>query len=105
MGNSRDEHLREVSRTAYGQAHRLGIMLALDAAPEAMCLQDLSVALGVPASSLQAPLDSLRSLGLVEAVAQEGTRRVALRVMDGPGWEWARQLGGATRPGRGLTLP
>ncbi len=82
----------EVSRLAFGQSHRLSVMLALMQAQRPMCLKDLSAALGVTASSLQVPLENLVALGLVIPAAGDGTRKRFYTRVEGPAWVWARDL-------------
>lgn len=57
-----------------------------------LCLNDLSSALGVTASSLQTPLANLVALGLVAPSDSDGTRRRLYVRVDGPAWAWARDL-------------
>lgn len=94
--------LREVSRRAFGQSHRLGAMLALMQAQGPLCLKDLSEAVGVPASSLQVPLENLVRLGLVVPAPGDGSRRRFYAKVEGPAWVWAREL---VQRARGNDLP
>lgn len=92
MSHPSDVNLRQMSRHAFGQAHRLSIMLTFMESPGPLCLNDLSSALGVTASSLQTPLANLVALGLVAPTDGDGTRRRLYVRVDGPAWTWARDL-------------
>lgn len=85
--------LRRVSKVAYGQEHRLELMLAIAEIEDGVCsLTELADTLQVRASSLQRPLDSLVELSLVSVVATGDTKYRHYIRNDGAAWDWAREL-------------
>ena len=87
------EALRHVSKVAFGQEHRLELMLAIAASEDGVCsLTELADTLQVRASSLQRPLDSLVELSLLSIVPTGDTKYRHYLRNDGPAWEWAREL-------------
>lgn len=87
------EALRRVSKVAFGQEHRLELMLAIAASHDGVCsLTELADTLQVRASSLQRPLDSLVELSLLSVVATGDSKYRHYIRNDGPAWDWAREL-------------
>lgn len=87
------ERLRAISKIAYGQSHRLELMLAvLQQEDGIVSLSQLSDSLEVGMSSLQRPFDALVDLGMLQALPGVETRfRLFLR-NDSFGWSWASEL-------------
>jgi hypothetical protein len=94
MNSERDvEALRRVSKVAYGQEHRLELMLAIAEIEDGVCsLTELANTLQVRASSLQRPLDSLVELSLLSVVATGDTKYRHFLRNDGPAWDWSQDL-------------
>lgn len=92
MSEARRAMLQSVSRRAFGQAHRLELMLTILAASEPVCLSGLAQSMRVSVSSVQVPFADIVSLGLIQPVRNDGTRRRLYAQVDGPGWAWAEVL-------------
>lgn len=90
---SQVEALRLVSKVAFGQSHRLELMLAIAQIEDGVCtLSELASVLQVPVSSLQRPFDSLIDLSLVSVVPSGDTKYRHYLRNDGPAWRWADEL-------------
>ncbi len=87
------ERWRAVSKVAFGQTHRLELMLAILDIEDGVCsLSELAARLGVPISSLQRPFDALSALELIRPIPDGETRtRFHMRTQS-PAWDWARTL-------------
>lgn len=87
------EALRRVSRAAFGQSHRLELMLEIaDLADGIFTLTQVSKALGVTMSSLQNARDALLEVELISRLPQTDSRFQYLVRNDSPAWQWARDL-------------
>lgn len=85
--------LRAVSRVAFGQAHRLELMLAIGSAEDGLCtLTELSKQLDVTMSSLQRPFQALVELGLITALPDADSRYRYYARNPSPAWSWATTL-------------
>ncbi|WP_052521423.1 hypothetical protein [Agreia bicolorata] len=91
-------HLREVSAFAFGQRHRLELMLEIaDSEDGIVCLTDLTRALGVTMSSLQRPFESLLQTTLVSPIPDMDSRYRYFRSNPSSAWDWAYELADRTR--------
>ncbi|GAA2887547.1 helix-turn-helix domain-containing protein [Microbacterium esteraromaticum] len=85
--------LRAVSRVAFGQAHRLELMLAVMASEDGLCtLTELARRLNVTMSSLQRPFQALVDLGLLTELPDTGTRFRYYARNPSSAWQWAADL-------------
>lgn len=92
MADRRAE-LRRVSRSAFGQDHRLELMLAIARSEDGIfTLSELVTALEVGASSLQRPLGSLIETALVSPLPSSESRFRHYTRNQSPAWQWAEQL-------------
>lgn len=83
---------QDLSKTLFGQVHRLDVMLAIIDSNGLVNPTDLSVRLGLAQSALQAPLRDLLKAGLLEYVDVQRRRNIYRRVDESLGWAWAEQL-------------
>lgn len=91
--SSRADRLRAVSRSAFGQSHRLELMLAVMESEDGLCtLTELSQCLNVAISSLQRPFQALIDLGLLTALPGAGTRYRYFARNPSSAWQWAAEL-------------
>lgn len=87
--------LRRLSRTVFGQDHRLELMLAIrDAEDQIVTLSELASTLGLPASSLQRPFHALISSGLLTLLPAEPSRFRYYQANRSAAWDWATELEG-----------
>jgi len=87
------ERLRAVSRVAFGQTHRLELMLAVLRIEDGVCtLTDLATLLDVPVSSLQRPFEALVDLELIRPIPDGETRMRFYFRTPSAAWDWAREL-------------
>lgn len=87
------DDLRAVSRIAFGQAHRLELMVVIRASEDGLCtLTELAKQLDVTMSSLQRPLQALIELGLLTPLPDAGTRFRYYARNPSPAWQWASEL-------------
>lgn len=95
--------MRAVSRVAFGQAHRLELMLAVAASEDGLCtLTELSRHLDVTMSSLQRPFQALMDLGLLTELPDAGTRFRYYARNPSSAWQWAGELAEASGASVGL---
>lgn len=87
------EALRRVSKIAYGQEHRLELMLVIAQIEDGVCsLSELADVLQVRPSSLQRPFQSLVELSLLSNVTTGDTKFRHYIRNDGSAWDWAQEL-------------
>lgn len=92
------EALRRVSRAAFGQSHRLELMLEIASLEDGIfTMTQVSRSLDVTMSSLQNARDSLLELGLVSRLPLTESRFHYLVRNDSAAWAWAQEL--ATKAG------
>lgn len=92
------EALRRVSRAAFGQSHRLELMLEIANLEDGIfTMTQVSRSLDVTMSSLQNARDSLLELGLISRLPLTDSRFHYLMRNDSSAWAWAREL--ATQTG------
>lgn len=85
--------LRGLSRTVFGQDHRLELMLAIrDAEDQIVTLSELASTLGLPTSSLQRPFHALVSAGLLAMLPAEPSRFRYYQANRSAAWDWATEL-------------
>ena len=91
-----DERLRTLSKTVFGQEHRLAVMLAIARAPsELVNPGDLAAQLGFRAqSAVQLPIRDLAKVGLITREVSE-SRRIIYRRQPSSGWAFAEELAAA----------
>ena len=84
---------RAVSKLAFGQKHRLELMMAILNIEDGVCsLTELAIDLCVPLSSLQRPFDALVELDLIRPIP-DGETKVRFHIRtSGPAWNWAQSL-------------
>lgn len=87
------QHLRSLSRSAFGQAYRLEIMLAIAASPDGLVTQtELAQQLGVSVSNVQKPVASLIACGLLSEMPRGDSRSRYLMRNRSAAWEWAQEM-------------
>ena len=87
------EALRSVSRAAFGQSHRLELMLEIANLEDGIfTMTQVSKALDVTMSSLQNARDALLQLGLISRLPLTDSRFHYLVRNDSSAWAWAREL-------------
>lgn len=87
------ETLRELSRVVFGQAYRLEVMLAVGRSADGIVsLTELSKSLGVSASSIQKPLQSLVQARLISPLPDADSRYRFYARNPSSAWEWAEEL-------------
>jgi hypothetical protein len=87
------EELRSLSRTLFGQALRLEVMIAIAGSDGLVNLTDLAIAIGVQNSSrIQKPLDDLKAAGLLSGDDASDSRRRWLRRSNSLVWQWVMEL-------------
>ncbi|WP_052432874.1 hypothetical protein [Streptacidiphilus carbonis] len=86
MSSNHPQWTRDFSALLLGNRYRAEVLLALARAPESgVCLGDLALELGAPASAYQAPMRALIAAGLAERLPRPaGERR-----------QWYRRAGDA----------
>lgn len=100
------EALRRVSRAAFGQGHRLELMLEIANLEDGIfTLTQVSKSLDVTMSSLQNARDSLLELGLISYLPMSESRFHYLMRNESHAWEWARELGKKASAPVSLTQP
>ncbi len=93
------ESLRAMSKIAFGQTHRLELMLAIRGADDGLCcLSDLALVLNVPLSSLQRPFDALIELDLIRAIPSGDSKNKFYIQTPSPAWDWAESLASGLAP-------
>jgi hypothetical protein len=89
---SRDR-ARRLSQAAFGQQHRLELMLAIvDSEDGIVTLTELSRKLDVTMSSLQRPMESLIETGLLTALPMSEFRYKHFMRNPSAAWQWAQEL-------------
>jgi hypothetical protein len=87
------EKLRNLSRTLFGQALRLEVMIAIAKSDGLVNLTDLAAAIGIQNSSrIQKPLDDLKTAGLLIEHTASDSRRRWLRRSNSLVWQWVLEL-------------
>lgn len=87
------EALRRLSRTVFGQEHRLELMLAIrEAEDQIVTLTELASSLGLSASSLQRPFHALVAGGLLTLLPAEPSRYRYYQANKSAAWDWAVEL-------------
>lgn len=87
------EHLRKLSKSAFGQAHRAEVMLAIAASPDGLVTQtELAQQLGLSVSNVQAPVASLVACGLLTEMPRGDSRSRYLLRKRSAAWAWAQEL-------------
>jgi len=90
--------VRRVSRAAFGQAHRLELMLAISKSSDGLCtLTELAKLLDVSVSSLQRPFQALVEIGLLTPLPNADTRFRYYARNPSPAWQWAEDLADLAR--------
>jgi DNA-binding IclR family transcriptional regulator len=91
--------LREISKSVFGQALRLELMLLVAHSDDGVvCLTELAKSLEVSVSSLQRPFESLIAAKLLSPLPDSDSRfRYYLR-NPSAAWEWADELADQARP-------
>jgi DNA-binding MarR family transcriptional regulator len=91
-----DERLRALSKTVFGQEHRLAVMLAIaQATSELVNPGDLAAQLGFRAqSAVQLPIRDLERAGLLTREPRT-SRRTFYRRQPSSGWAFAEELAAA----------
>lgn len=85
--------LRSLSRSAFGQAYRLEVMLAIAESPDGLVTQsELAQQLGVSVSNVQGPVASLVSCGLLTEMPRGDSRSRYLLRNRSAAWDWAREM-------------
>ena len=85
--------LRAFSRSAFGQAYRLEVMLAVaDSSDGIVNLTDLAHELGQSTSNIQGPLRSLVEIGLISPAPQGDSKRKHYIRNPSAAWQWAREM-------------
>lgn len=84
---------RTLSRAAFGQQHRLDVMLAAAHSEDGLvCLTDVARDLNLNASNVQGALKSLVAVGLLSEMPRgDGRRKFYLR-NPSPAWDWAKEM-------------
>jgi DNA-binding transcriptional ArsR family regulator len=83
--------LQELSKTLFGQVHRLAVMVAIAKSSGYVNPTDLADQLRLPQSALQAPLRDLTDAGLLSRTERGGRRNVYQRA-DSKAWDWVLEL-------------
>jgi DNA-binding MarR family transcriptional regulator len=83
--------MQELSKSLFGQVHRLAIMLAIAESDGLVNPTDLSFQLRLSQSALQGPIRDLVDGGLLTREARGGRRTIYRRV-DSKGWDFVREL-------------
>lgn len=88
------DRLREVSRAAFGQMHRLELMLAILAVEDGIVtLTEVHRSMsGVAMSSLQKPFEALIECGLLTRLPNGDSRSRFYVRNDSAAWSWAVEL-------------
>lgn len=87
------ESLRELSRSAFGQSHRLEIMLAIANSPDGLVTQtELAQQLGISVSNVQKPVSSLVACGLLSEMPRGDSRSRYLMRNRSAAWDWAGEM-------------
>ncbi|MCS5498375.1 hypothetical protein NY547_14075 [Cnuibacter physcomitrellae] len=98
MSQQRTAVLRGVSKRAFGQSHRLELMLAIADAEDGIITQtDLARSLNVSMSSLQKPFQDLVTIGLISALPDADSRFRYFTRNPSRAWDWAYELAGYDR--------
>ncbi|WP_199922298.1 hypothetical protein [Microterricola viridarii] len=93
MGTENREALRSVSQAAFGQQHRLELMLCIANAEDGIfSLTELAKALDVTMSSLQRPMDSLLATQLISALPDADSKYRYYTRNPSAAWAWAHEL-------------
>ncbi|WP_165546425.1 MarR family transcriptional regulator [Kribbella soli] len=92
-----DDRLQSLSKTLFGQRHRLAVMLAVARGDGVINPSDLTEQLGFRAqSSVQAPLRDLASAGLITRVPTS-SGKTYYRRNSSLAWAWAEEIALAAR--------
>jgi hypothetical protein len=92
------EVLRRVSRAAFGQSHRLELMLEIAALEDGIfTMTQVSRSLGVTMSSLQNARDALLEVALISRLPLTDSRFQHLVRNDSAAWQWAQELADLAR--------
>jgi DNA-binding IclR family transcriptional regulator len=87
------DSLREISRSAFGQTHRLELMIAIaDSDDGVVSLTELARALGVSISSLQRPFESVIATKLISPLPDVDSRYRYYTRNPSSAWAWAKEL-------------
>lgn len=93
MRTEEDAALKAVSRAAFGQAHRLAVMLAIADSTDGLVTQtDLARQLGLSVSNVQVPVRSLVECGLLSELPRRDSRSKFFQRNPSAAWNWAKEL-------------
>ena len=93
MATTDHANLRNTSQLAFGQRHRLELMLAVASSDDGIVsLTERARHLDVPISSLQSPLRSMISTGLLTPLPRGDSRRKFYLRNPSAAWAWAAEL-------------
>lgn len=83
--------MQALSRTLFGQAHRLSVMVAIARGDGVVNPSDLASGLGLVQSSIQLPMRDLEAAGLISRLPTSVGRTYFTRSKSKV-WEWAEEL-------------
>jgi DNA-binding MarR family transcriptional regulator len=83
--------LQELSKSLFGQVHRLTVMVAIAKSDGQVNPTDLANDLRLPQSALQAPLRDLTDAGLLTRQDRGGRRTIYQRA-ESKAWDWVLDL-------------
>lgn len=93
MGEDEKEITRALSKAAFGQSYRLEVMLAVEASTDGLVtLTELTKEVGVSASNIQKPIESMVAAGLLTELPRGDSRTKHMLRNPSAAWEWAREL-------------
>lgn len=85
--------LRRVSKTAFGQSHRLELMLEIDSLEDGIfTMTQVTKSLGVSMSSLQGARDALVELRLISPLPMTDSKFHYYVRNDSRVWAWVREI-------------
>src|SRR4051812_14826912 len=83
--------LQELSKSLFGQVHRLAVMVVIAKSNGQVNPTDLANELQLPQSALQAPLRDLTDAGLLARQDRGGRRNIYQRA-ESKAWDWVLDL-------------
>jgi len=93
MQVDRQEAKRQASQIAFGQRYRLELMLAVLRSEDGLfSLSGVARELGVTASNLQGPIESLLNLGLINRLPADESGAVYYLRNESAAWAWVQEL-------------